>query len=194
VSDRLPAPIPSPDELVRLDAAIHDLERTVSLEELARGGRRRFRVVSRRALLRELLTVVETFLDARRRQLEAELAEVVERRETEAHEDGSRRVLASLADLADLVDGLVRTLAGTGGETAGRALDRRIDALFRTHGYERIPTVGRPFDSAIHEAVDEDRDPDVAEGVVLREVSRGYRSDGFVLRVARVVVNTGEGG
>ena len=182
--------VPSANELARLDAAMHALERTVSLEDLARSGRQRFRVVNRGALLREVLSVVEVFLEVRTRRLEAEVSGLLVRRESEAREEGRRRVLDSLIDLADLSDGLARALEGTDEAAAGKALDRRIDAIFRTHGFERIPTVGRPFDSTLHEAIDEDRDPGAAEGVVLREVSRGYRADGFVLRIARVVVNS----
>ena len=182
--------VPSANEMARLDAAMHALERTVSLEDLARSGRQRFRVVNRGALLREVLSVVEVFLEVRTRRLEAEVSGLLVRRESEAREEGRRRVLDSLIDLADLSDGLARALEGTDEAAAGKALDRRIDAIFRTHGFERIPTVGRPFDGTLHEAIDEDRDPDAAEGAVLREVSRGYRADWFVLRVARVVVNS----
>jgi len=191
MTDLVPAARTSPGELARLDGAIHDLTRTVSLDDLRASGRRAFRVVNRGALVREVLTVVELFLEQRIRQFEQELGAVVAEREETAHEEGRLRVLESLVDLADLADAVVAKLAEGDGAAAGKALDRRIDAIFRTHGFERIPTVGHRFDPEIHEIVSEDDDASQPPEHVTREIGRGYHRDGYVLRIARVVINGG---
>ncbi len=191
MTELVPAARTSPGELARLDGAIHDLTRTVSLDDLRASGRRSFRVVSRQALMHEVLSVVEVFLEHRIRQFEQELGSVVEEREQTAHEEGRLRVLESLVDLADLADAVIAKLAEGDGAAAGKALDRRIDSIFRTHGFERIPTVGHGFDPEVHEIVSEEDDPSQAPEHVIREIGRGYRRDGYVLRIARVVINGG---
>jgi len=184
-----PADLIRPNDVAEIDDVIFGLERTVTLEDLARHGKSEFRVVSRKALVLEMLGSVESFISARATQLEDHLASILERRERESRDEERHRVLDSVVDLADLVDTLVHQLEGGAHAAAGKALDRRLDRLLRTHGFERVETTGKPFDSRWHEIVDEACDPAVDEGTVLREIGRGYRSDDFVLRVARVVIN-----
>ncbi len=134
------------------------------------------------------MQLVDSFVVERIRQAERELARILEEREFAAQDEGRHRVLVSLAELADLVDAIVQKAGGTEVSTAARALDRRIDRVFKSFGFERIDTVGSLFNSAIHEAIDERADDGVTPGTILEEVARGYRQECFVLRVARVIV------
>ena len=143
---------------------------------------------TRPALLKELLTIVDVFVEERIRQAERDLGNLLERREKEAQEEGRHRVLSSLAELADLVDGLRSHMTSAAGALAGKALDKRMDRIFKSYGFTRIATVGRPFDSRVHEAVEEREEEGVPHDTIVEEISRGYERDGFVLRVARVVV------
>jgi hypothetical protein len=190
--DELVPVAPTTAEVVRLDEAIHGLERTVSLDHLRASGRTAFRLVSRRALMREVLSVVEVFVETRLRAAESKIGEAMREREMGAREEGKLRVLASLVDLADMADALIQKLEGGSEAVAAKALDRRIDAVFRTHGFERILAVGETFDATFHEVVTEESDPAAGPDVVLREVGRGYRREAYVLRPARVVVNERE--
>lgn len=62
-------------------------------------------------------------------------------------------------------------------------------------GVEPVPSVGQPFDPAIHEALQQIDSPDHAPGVVLREWEKGYRQGDRLLRPARVVIaGPGSGG
>jgi molecular chaperone GrpE len=175
----------------RLESLIQRHTRTVSLDALQQSGRTEFRVVRKKDLLKELFDVVDVFLENQVKRAEREMSERFARRESDAREDGKMRVLSSLADLGDLVDNMVAAIAGTEAATAGKALDKRLDRIFRSYEFERIPTVGHPFDPQVHEAVDEESSDSHASGVILREMGRGYRRAGFVLRVARVCVSTG---
>lgn len=63
------------------------------------------------------------------------------------------------------------------------------------HGVEPVPSVGHPFDPAIHEALQQIDSPDHAPGVVVREWEKGYRQGDRLLRPARVVIaGPGSGG
>ncbi len=62
-------------------------------------------------------------------------------------------------------------------------------------GVEPVPSVGQPFDPAIHEALQQVDSPDHAPGVVIREWEKGYRQGDRLLRPARVVIaGPGSGG
>jgi molecular chaperone GrpE len=55
-------------------------------------------------------------------------------------------------------------------------------------GVEAVPSVGHPFDPAIHEALQQMDSPDFAPGVVMREWEKGFRQGDRLLRPARVVI------
>ncbi|MBK7827766.1 nucleotide exchange factor GrpE [Nannocystis sp.] len=56
------------------------------------------------------------------------------------------------------------------------------------HGIEPVPTVGHPFDPALHEALSQVDSADHAPGTVTFEFERGYRQGDRLLRPARVVI------
>lgn len=63
------------------------------------------------------------------------------------------------------------------------------------YGVEPVPSVGHPFDPAIHEALQQIDTPDHPPGVVVREWEKGYRQGDRLLRPARVVIaGPGSGG
>ncbi len=184
-SSNLPAV--TPQEVVRLDEVLAGSGAPITGADLARRGGR-YRLVNRGVLVSQLLELVDSFVVERIRQAERELGRVLESRETEAKADGQHRVLVSLAELSDLVDAVLAKIVDQEGALAAKALDRRIDRIFKSYGFQRIPTVGHAFDSSVHEAIDEKDDSSVERGSIIEEISRGYAKDGFVLRVARVVV------
>ena len=59
------------------------------------------------------------------------------------------------------------------------------------HGATPIDSLGEPFDANYHEALAQLPSPDVAEGVVMNEVKRGWLLHGKLLRAAQVVVSSG---
>ena len=66
-----------------------------------------------------------------------------------------------------------------------------LDAL-RKAGLEPVESEGRPFDPALHEAIATIPPDGRSPGTVAREVRRGYRLDGDLLRPAQVVVVASE--
>lgn len=174
-----------------LDDVIDKSTFRISLDSLIRTGRSEFRIVKRKDLLRELFDVVEAFVAHRVSQAERQIAATVQTRELEAREDGKHRVLASVADLGDLVDSVVASLSDGSDGAGARALNKRLDRLFKSYGFERIPAVGAPFDPRLHEMIEEEASAEHARGIIVREIARGYASESLVLRVARVVVSSG---
>ena len=70
------------------------------------------------------------------------------------------------------------------------AYDGFLKAL-ADHGATPLDSVGEPFDANFHEAIAQLPSPDVAEGVVMNEVKRGWLLHGKLLRAAQVVVSSG---
>ena len=177
------AHLASPVETGALAEVVERCVREIHVDDLAVSPRGTVRVVSRRALLADMLDVIDLFA---RRRLEAYATQLA-RREEEAQDEGRMRVLTSLADLLDLVE----TLAEHLDTTAGRALRKRIERIFATHGFTRIGTIGAPFDPCCHEAVDTEPSDEHEPGAIVREISAGFARDTYVLRVARVTVAQG---
>lgn len=68
-------------------------------------------------------------------------------------------------------------------------IKQNLEELFKELDLEMIPTVGKPFDKDLHEAVDE-LPSEVTDGVltVVRQVSVGFTKHGKILVPAKVVV------
>ncbi|GAA0147034.1 primary active transporter [Lithospermum erythrorhizon] len=56
-----------------------------------------------------------------------------------------------------------------------------------------VPTVGKPFDPSIHEAIAREESQEFKEGIVIQEVRRGFVLGDRVLRPATVKVSSGPG-
>lgn len=156
----------------------------------------------------ERLTTVEPDYKDRWLRAEAEIQNTRRRAIREREEVVRASEERILLDMVEVLDDLERALAalepgaqdasGEGSRAAwaqGVALtaQRLRDALAR-HGVSVIPTLGEPFDPALHEALLEVPAPEgVRPGAVAQEVQKGYRRGGRALRAARVVVARADG-
>ena len=70
------------------------------------------------------------------------------------------------------------------------AYDGFLKAL-ADHGATPLDSVGEPFDTNFHDALAQLPSTDVAEGIVMNEVKRGWLLHGKLLRAAQVVVSSG---
>jgi molecular chaperone GrpE len=93
------------------------------------------------------------------------------------------------------VDNLERALASAGQGEQHLAegvllVHSELIAVLERNGVQQFDPVGERFDPAEHEALSM-RDQDGAEsGLVLDVVEKGYRTNGTILRPARVVVSS----
>ena len=77
-------------------------------------------------------------------------------------------------------------------ETSYQALYKQMQELFKKLGIEAVPTVGHPFDPAIHEAIARVPSADVTSDTVAAEYRKGFRVGGRLVRAATVSVSVPE--
>ncbi len=113
------------------------------------------------------------------------------RAETERADSQQYATAQLLKKLLPAVDDFDRALAaapeGQPWVEGVRMIDRKLRTLLEQEGVTAIPSVGQPFDPALHEAVAYENEGD-GEDVVAEEFARGYRHKDKVLRHAMVKV------
>jgi molecular chaperone GrpE len=104
--------------------------------------------------------------------------------------------LDRIGDFLPVLDNLDRALSVPEDTTAARdvligvrMVQRQFLSVLEDAGVTAVPTEGHPFDPTLHDAIEtETVDNPGQDGMVLCELSRGYRSAERVLRAARVRV------
>src|SRR4030095_1608120 len=69
---------------------------------------------------------------------------------------------------------------------------KQLTDFLADNGREPIDAEGQKFDPNLHEAIAHEPSDDLAEGVVLRQMRRGYRLKDRLLRPSSVVVSSGK--
>lgn len=131
----------------------------------------------------------------RLRYMQADLENYRKRMDKELKEAGeslSRNLLAKLLVIQDELDlALKHAKEGKGGGelTEGVAMVRRnLQSALESVGLERINCVGKPFDPAIHEAVEKVQGASPGEDLVVEEIRPGFTFRGQLLRPSMVKV------
>lgn len=65
--------------------------------------------------------------------------------------------------------------------------------IMRSISVSAIPTVGKPFDPSVHEAIGREESHEFKEGIVIEELRRGFILGSRLLRPAMVKVSSGPG-
>lgn len=73
-------------------------------------------------------------------------------------------------------------------------IERQLKEFMSGSGVEVIEAVGAKFDPNLHEAVSQEESAEFAEGVIIRQLRRGFRLRDRLLRAAMVVVSKGAPG
>jgi molecular chaperone GrpE len=135
----------------------------------------------------------DEYLDLARRT-QADFENYRKRAAKEAAAAGERAKSGLVRELLPIVDNLERALASAGEGERHLAegvllVHSELIAVLERNGIEQFDPAGERFDPTEHEALST-RDQDGAEsGLVLDVVEKGYRSNGTILRPARVVVS-----
>ena len=114
----------------------------------------------------------------------------VQREQDSAAQAGKRQLVLALLDVMDDFERAL-AYANTAPEsilTGARAVHQRLTDLLQAQGVVPYTSAGQPFDPTLHEAVDVIKTDQATSGVVLDELSHGYRWGDEVLRPARVRV------
>jgi molecular chaperone GrpE len=136
----------------------------------------------------------DEYLDLARRS-QADFENYRKRAAKEAAAAGERAKSGLVRELLPIVDNLERALksAGEGEQHLAEGVllvHSELIAVLERNGVEQFDPAGERFDPTEHEALSM-RDQDGAEsGLVLDVVEKGYRTNGTILRPARVVVSS----
>ena len=114
----------------------------------------------------------------------------VQREGDSATQAGKRQLVLALLDV---MDDFERAFAYANTAPASilagaRVIHQRLTAVLRAQGVVPYSSAGQPFEPALHDAVDVIHTDQASPGVVLDELSHGYRWGDEVLRPARVRV------
>ena len=114
----------------------------------------------------------------------------VQRERDSAAQAGKRQLVLALLDVMDDFERAL-AYANTAPEsilTGARVIHKRLMDLLQGQGVVPYTSAAQPFDPALHEAVEVINTDQATPGVVLNELSHGYRWGDEVLRPARVRV------
>ena len=135
----------------------------------------------------------DRYLDLAKRA-QADFENYRKRAAKEAALAGERARSGLVRELLPVVDNLERALASAGeGEQhlaeGVKLVHSELIAVLERNGVEQFDPRGESFDPTVHEALSTRSDEEAGPGVVLDVVEKGYRTNGTVLRPARVVVS-----
>jgi len=114
----------------------------------------------------------------------------VQRERDSATQAGKRQLVLALLDVMDDFERAL-AYANTAPEsilTGARVIHKRLTDLLQAQGVVPYTSTAQPFDPTLHEAVEVINTAQATPGMVLNELSRGYRWGDEVLRPARVRV------
>jgi molecular chaperone GrpE len=135
----------------------------------------------------------DEYLDLAKRS-QADFENYRKRAAKEAALAGERAKGGLVRELLPVVDNLERALASAAeGEQhlaeGVKLVHSELIAVLERNGVQQFDPKGESFDPSVHEALSTRSDGEAGPGVVLDVVEKGYRTNGTVLRPARVVVS-----
>ncbi len=98
-------------------------------------------------------------------------------------------LLPVLDDLERALEAVPSELASANWVDGIRLIERKLRSTLEAQGLAEIKVVGEPFDPTLHEAVMQEKG---AEGIVTRELEKGYTLHDRVIRPTKVAVGSGE--
>lgn len=78
-------------------------------------------------------------------------------------------------------------------DTSYQGIYKQFVEIMRSLRVAAVPTVGKPFDPLMHEAIAREESHEFKEGIVIQEFRRGFYLGDRLLRAAMVKVSTGPG-
>ena len=100
------------------------------------------------------------------------------------------KILPVLDDFERAIEHVPASLSGEPWVNGINGIARKMESTLESVGLTPIKAQGEFFDPSVHEAVGSAPGP---EGMVVRELEKGYKFGERILRPARVMVGSGEG-
>lgn len=151
------------------------------------------------AISPEETTQLRTERDELKEQLlraRADFANFQKRAKQQAETDRTYAIGNLARDLLEAIDNLerataaLRTSASEGISSGLDMVQKQLLATLAKYGVEPIEALGRPFDPNLHEAVMQQPTTNHPEGIVVAELTKGYKIHDRVLRPSKVAVST----
>ena len=106
-----------------------------------------------------------------------------------------------ITQLLDVLDNFQRALEASAGSSNHDSLREGTQLVYKNlydvltkEGLEPIEAVGKPFDPNLHDALMQLESDEHPEGIVVQEMTKGYKLKDRVLRHSKVAVSKGPGG
>ena len=148
----------------------------------------------RKALVEERAKA-EDYLDNWKRA-QADFVNFKRRSEKEKEETSKFTNSVLIFNLLPVLDDLERALSSIPPQLAKipwvegiRLIERKFHSILEAQGVTRIKVKGKPFDPNIHEAA---MHSEGREGIVVRELQKGYKLRDRIIRPATVAVGSGD--
>ena len=120
------------------------------------------------------------------------------KRSAREKEDAVKFANANLLErLIPIIDNFELGLAAAGSEAnspilAGMGMvAKQLNDFLADSGVTPIDAAGKAFDPNLHEAIAHEKDANVPEGMVIRQVRKGFKLKDRLLRPANVIVSSG---
>jgi molecular chaperone GrpE len=137
----------------------------------------------------------ESYLDSWKRA-QADFINFKRRSEKEKEETGKFANSVLILSLLPVLDDLERALGSVPPRLAKlpwvegiRLIERKFHSILEAQGVTRIKAKGKPFDPNLHEAA---MRSEGREGIVVKELQKGYKLHDRVLRPSKVAVGSDE--
>jgi molecular chaperone GrpE len=115
------------------------------------------------------------------------------RRETEdAVQFGNEQLVLKLVGVAENLERAIEASEKIGEtselSTGVRMILKQLDEILQLEGLESIRAEGEKFDPVVHEAVIQTETEKKSEGIILKEISKGYKLKGRLIRPSKVEI------
>ncbi len=103
-----------------------------------------------------------------------------------------------ISPLLEVVDNFERALESSDNsdpkrlQQGTRLIYQQLNELLKKEGVEPIEAVGQEFNPNLHEAMMPIESDEYPEGIIVEEMTRGYKMKGKVIRFSKVVVSKGK--
>ena len=116
----------------------------------------------------------------------------VRREMEEAVQFGNEQLVMKLVDVAENLERAIEASEKIGEKSelssGVRMILKQLDEILQQEGLESIRAEGEKFDPLVHEAVIQSETEKKPEGIILKEISKGYKLKGRLIRPSKVEI------
>jgi molecular chaperone GrpE len=116
----------------------------------------------------------------------------IRREKEDAVQFGNEQLVLKLLDVAENLERAIEASEKIGEKSelssGVRMILKQLDEILKQEGLEGIRAEGEKFDPVVHEAVIQSETEKKPEGIILKEISKGYKLKGRLIRPSKVEI------